>query len=353
MAALKLGLIGCGRIAQLVHLNILTRLSGVELVALAEPDPSRRAEAHARAPGAVAMADYHDLLSLPSVEAVVIGLPTALHAEAAIAALEGGKHVYLEKPIATDLAQARGIVAAWRRAGVVGRIGFNYRLNPLYQAGARHIQSARLGELVAARSVFSSPVRVMPEWLQTRQGGGGALLEYASHHVDLVHYLFGKRVRDVFATLHSQHSEDDSVTLQLRLVDGLPVQSFFSTSAVDEDRFEIYGQGGKLSIDRYHSLNVNVTDPSIEYSRTRRLWRGLRSVVDSPFLLKRLRAPSLEPSYQASLSHFVKATRGDCPAGPDLWDGYRSLTVIAAAEESARTGRPVSLSDLGDEDPPR
>lgn len=69
MSALKVGLIGCGRIAKLVHLNILTRLPDVELVALAEPDPQRREEASRRAPAAAAFADYQGLLAMPDVEA--------------------------------------------------------------------------------------------------------------------------------------------------------------------------------------------------------------------------------------------------------------------------------------------
>jgi predicted dehydrogenase len=110
------------------------RLPDVELIALAEPDVQRRVEASRRAPGAAAYGSYHDLLKMPEVEAVVICLPNALHAEVAVAALEQGKHVYLEKPLATSLDEAQRVVTAWRRAGVVGMIGFNYRFNPLFQA---------------------------------------------------------------------------------------------------------------------------------------------------------------------------------------------------------------------------
>src|SRR5262245_16729525 len=107
MSPLKVGLIGCGHIAQSTHLHVLTRLPDVDLVALAEVDATRRYEASRRAPAAIAVADYQELLALPDVEAVVICLPNALHADAAIAALEARKHVYLEKPLATTLAEGR------------------------------------------------------------------------------------------------------------------------------------------------------------------------------------------------------------------------------------------------------
>jgi len=341
---------GCGRIAQLVHLNLLTRLPGAELVALAEPNLEQRERASQRAPGAVVFTDYKELLEMPEVEAVVICLPNALHAQAAVAAMERGKHVYLEKPLASGLSEARRVLAAWRRADVIGMIGFNLRFNALYQAVRQQIRLGSQGELVGARSVFSTAVRTLPTWKQTRGSGGGALLDLASHHVDLVHFLFGQDVREVFAGLRSQRSEGDTVMLQLRLADGLLIQSFFSMSAVEEERFEVYGQGGKLAVDRYLSLDVEITGPTRDLSRLKQLRRGLRALVHSSYRLDKILAPSREPSYQAALTHFVAAARGNQPASPNFWDGYRSLAIIEAAEESARTGAVVSLRDLAYED---
>jgi myo-inositol 2-dehydrogenase/D-chiro-inositol 1-dehydrogenase len=354
MPALKVGLIGCGPIARLVHLNILTHLSNVELVALAETDPQRREGAHRRsAPGVLAFTDYQELLAVPEVEAVVICLPNSLHAEAAVSALQRGKHIYLEKPLAMSLNEARSVLAAWQHAAVVGMIGFNYRFNALYQAAREHIRSGKLGDLVGVRSVFSTRVRPLPAWKQSRQSGGGVLLNLASHHIDLVHFLFGEKVCEAFAELRSQCSEDDSAALQLRLSNGLLVQSFFSMSAVDDDRFEVYGQAGKLTVDRYLSLDVEITDPTRDFSRLKLLKRGLKMLAYNSYLREKVLAPSNEPSYRVALSHFVAAALAKRPASPDFWDGYRSLAVIEAAEESARTGRMVSLGNSAYEDPTR
>jgi len=349
MPTLKVGLIGCGSIAQSVHLEILTRLPGVELIALAELDKQRREAASRHASKAIAFSDYQSLLKMPDVEAVVICLPNALHAEAAVAAFERGKHVYLEKPLATSLNEARRVFEAWRRAGVVGMIGFNYRFNALYQNTKQHIQSGRLGELVGVRSVFSTQARTPPAWKKSRKTGGGVLLDLASHHVDLVHFLFEERICEVWSGLRSQRSEGDSAMLYLRLDSGLLVQSFFSMNAVDEDRFEIYGQAGKLTVDRYRSLNVEITNPTYDFYRLKRLWKGLWSLVRSPYLLEKILAPSSEPSYRAALGHFVDAAVSNQPASPDLLDGYRSLAVIEAAEKSARTGRVVSRKEFANE----
>jgi myo-inositol 2-dehydrogenase / D-chiro-inositol 1-dehydrogenase len=343
---LRIGLIGCGRIAQAVHLPILRRLPGVEVAAIAEPDGSRLKEGRRLAPSARAFADYEDVLALPEVQAVVICLPTGQHAPACTAALEAGKHVYLEKPLAADLEEARQVLRAWRhtdRTGAVGQtgmIGFNYRFHPLLHALRGRLE--REGEApFAARSVFAVPARELPQWKRSRATGGGVLLDLASHHIDLFRFLFRQEVREVSAGLRSGASEDDTAWVRFTLTGGLRIDSFFSLCACDEDRIEIYGRGGKLAVDRYRSWNVEETPPEGYPSRLEFLRSRLVSCLRSPVLRQKLRTPGSEPSYEPALRCFVSAARKGGPVSPDFEDGYRSLAVVAAAEESARTGRPV------------
>ena len=253
---------------------------------------------------------------------------------------------YLEKPLATSLEQARRVLEAWQNTPLVGMIGFNYRFNPLYRATQQHLKAGGLGKLVGARSIFSTTGRNLPDWLQTRSTGGGVLLDLACHHADLFRFFFGQEVQEVFASLRSLRSEDDSAMLQLKLSNGIMVQSFFSISSIEEDRFEVYGQTGKLFVDRYLSLRVEIYGPTLDSIRLRQLWHGLKTLIHVPYLLKKIRAPGHEPSYREALTHFITAARTHCPAPPDFYDGFRSLMVIGAAEESAKTGRPVTIPDL-------
>lgn len=336
MPNIKLGLIGCGRIAQLVHLNSLTHIHGAELVGVAESDPVRREEARRRAPRAAIFDDYQELLKMPEVKAVVICLPPSLHAESATAAFEAGKHVYLEKPIANSTFDAILILDAWRNAGTVGMIGFNYRFSQLHKTAKQYVQSGQLGDLVCVRTVFSSAVRELPSWKKTRQSGGGALLDLASHHVDIIHFLFEEEIAEVSVNTRSQLTEDDSAVVEMRLTSGLLVQSFFSLGAVDEDRFEIYGQAGKLILDRY-STGLELTAPVFEYSRIKQLRRGLRGIVSD---FKRIMGSAGEPSFRLALNAFVVAAkRGNIGIRPNLEDGYRSLVVIEAMERAAQSGK--------------
>src|SRR5438067_819851 len=83
---------------------------------------------------------------------------------------------------------------------------------------------------LAVRSVFTTPPGRMPEWRQRRASGGGALLDLASHHVDLVRFWFNQQVVEVRGSVRSERAEADTATLELRLANGLQVQSFFSMS---------------------------------------------------------------------------------------------------------------------------
>jgi predicted dehydrogenase len=224
-------------------------------------------------------------------------------------------------------------------------MGFNYRFNPLYQSAREVVRSGRLGELTAVRSVFSTVSRQQPEWKKTRQTGGGALLDMGSHHIDLLHHIFGQPVRQVAATVRSQQAEADSTALTLTLADGLIVQSFFSTCAVEEDRFEVYGSAGKLALNRYLSLNVEVSEPTMAGARVKALRRQLGLLAHAPHVARKLLAPGHEPSYEIAFTRFVAAVREGGPVGPDFDDGLRAQRVIAAAEETAKTGRVITLAE--------
>jgi predicted dehydrogenase len=132
--------------------------------------------------------------------------------------------------------------------------------------------------------------------------------------------------------------------LQLRLADGLLTQSFFAMNAVEEDRFEVYGQRGRLSVDRHLSTAVRNSEQTLQGARLKQLRDGLQSLAQGSYVLEKMRAPAFEPSYRTALARFVSAVRSGENVKPDLLDGLYSLAVIVAAEESARTRRAVTCS---------
>jgi predicted dehydrogenase len=132
--------------------------------------------------------------------------------------------------------------------------------------------------------------------------------------------------------------------VQTRLEGGAVVQSFFSTCATEEDRIEIYGSEGKLTLDRYRSLVPRVTARTMRGARLAQLGHGLKTLRRAPYLFEKLRAPLREPSFTRALRAFVAAAcANDADALPNFDDGLRSLALVEAAEESARERRAVAV----------
>jgi predicted dehydrogenase len=340
----RIGLIGCGSIACNVHLRLLARRRDVSVVALADPLPAAREAASRWAPAARLHYDVRRLIDDERVEAVLVCAPASRHAELAVAVLDAGKHLYLEKPIATSVAEAEPIMAAWRRAGCRAMIGFNYRYHPSYVAMRHAIVRGEIGNVVSVRVTFCTRRQWAAGWRLSRDQGGGVLLELASHEIDLVHFVLGERIAAVTAQIYSRESEDDTAYLQGSTASGIGVQGFFSFCAVEEAGMEVYGDAGKLSVDRYGGLSVERRSAPAAGAVRKTLaaiaqWRRIR------YLLRRQRSPWREPSFEIALSQFLDAVRRGTPASPDLNDGLQSLMVIEAAELAARHGRIERVAD--------
>lgn len=342
----QIGIIGCGHIGRVVHLQSLRRLPNVRIAALADADAAGLEAAGGQCLAAKRFTDYRALIAQPDVEAVIICLPNALHAEAAIAALQRGKHIYLEKPLAATLDDGRSVRQAWQQSGRIGVIGFNYRHNPLHVEMRRRLQAGEIGDLIGARSVWTTAPRRTPDWKAARQTGGGVLLDLASHHFDLMRFWFDQEIVEVSAKIRSVRIEGDTATVQLRLANGMLVESFFSLSSIDDERFEFYGTKGKLSFDRFNSWNVELTDLQTRSIPNRYFRRAMSSLPNTRFALNKLRAPGSEPSYSTALTQFVSAAGTGQQIHPDLDDGLKSLAAVIAAEESACRGVPVVLPSM-------
>lgn len=341
---IRLGLLGCGRIARMVHLDVMRSLGSTRLVAVADPDGSARAAALALAPGVRQVAQWEDALDPSDIDAVVICLPNALHAEAAVAAFEMGIAVYVEKPLALDPAQGRRVVDAWRAAGTVGMVGFNFRYSPVMRQLRAAVADRRAGRLVSVRTVVCSPPRALPGWKMTRSTGGGALLDLAIHHIDLVRYVLDDEVVEVAAAVRSVRTEDDTAVLQMRMASGLPVQTLASLTARQTDRVEVVGDEATLVGDRFSQPMIAMLPATSPTSRRQRLAAGAALVTSTLPRLRTVAAPGPEPSFTYALRAYRTAVLRRWPVRPDPVDGLRALEVVAAAEEAARRGAAVAVA---------
>lgn len=329
----RIALLGAGRIASLVHAPVLARLSHARIVALADADPAARDRAGVPLPGAVRYADWRRALDVADLDAVVVCLPPALHAPAAVAAFERGLHIYVEKPLALDLAEADAMIAAWREAGTVGAVGFNFRFHPLVEDAARRLRNGDLGRLLAVRSLFTSARRALPGWKADPRAGGGALADLATHHVDLIGFL-ARQPFDIATLAVDQRRgpEGALALLAARLADGVPVQmAVAQTTGHSVNRLEFLGEKGHLTVDLSDALPRPIETPPGRLARLRRLQERLRPLAPRALIA----APGHDPSFGRALAAFVAAARECRPASPDLDDGRRTLAVVTAAEATA------------------
>jgi predicted dehydrogenase len=145
---LRLGFVGCGAIASLVHLRSARSFPDVEIVGLADPLQAALERAAQLAPDAARFESAEQLLGGAAPDAVVVASPSATHSAIASLVLDAGAHLYLEKPIATDLDAAEALAQRAVAAGVIAAVGFNRRFHPVVQQAQRLIDAGRLGQIV-------------------------------------------------------------------------------------------------------------------------------------------------------------------------------------------------------------
>jgi predicted dehydrogenase len=185
---MRVGLIGCGWIAE-THLESLSTL-GEQVACVCDPDPERLGWATG-ATGAEGFGHWESLLERGRPDAVFVLTPPRLHREVTVAALERGIPVYLEKPVARDLEEARMIVEAVERTGIVCAIGYQWRAID-WLADVRALFAERTLGLLIARMIGSTAGR---GWFTDQAAGGGQVLERASHGIDLIQAIAGPAVR--------------------------------------------------------------------------------------------------------------------------------------------------------------
>lgn len=330
----RIGLLGCGSVACDQHLPALRRMAGAVVVGLADPDPAARSRAAGLAKGADVHAHAGELLGRSDVDAVVVAAPTRLHAELAAAAAGAGKHVYVEKPLATSEPDAIRVLEEVARSGVTAAVGFNRRSHPVYEQARQLLEAGRIGDVRFAQTAFCEPVDLheLPEWKRTRATGGGVLLDLASHHFDLARWFLQAELEVVHARTRSGSSEQDEAWTELSTSTGAEVQSLFSYRAAHADFIEFFGERGRLRVDRHRGALV--------VHRPRRSGYGIRR-DRSPsgrvlaWHARRLIGSGGDPSYGRSLGAFVRRLRGAQVETPSLEDGLRSLRAVLAAERLA------------------
>ena len=221
---------------------------------------------------AYATDDARQLFADREIDCVSICLPTGLHSQAVEQALEAGKHVYCDKPLAADYAQARHLAQLARKAGVTAQVAYQQRCATGLMRAKALLEEGRLGKILSFRACYLHSGAVDPGktagW-RFDPVGGGVLFDLGSHVLDLTSWLLGEfaAVSAACTTLYPQRpgpdgkpmdiTTDDAVWLMARMQNGALgtiEASKIATGTTDELRIEIHGERGAL---RYNSLEPN------------------------------------------------------------------------------------------------
>ena len=227
MRRIGMGLVGPGFVGA-HHIDAVRRLGFVDIVAIAaSSEASARRKADALGVPK-AYGSYEALVADPDVHVVHNTTPNYLHVPVILAALEKGKHVVSDKPLATTSADARRLVDAAQRAGVVHAVTFNYRGNPLVQQAREMIAGGELGAVHFVHGAYLQDWLLEPtdfSWrLEPDKGGASSAVgDIGSHWCDLVQHVAGQRIVEVLADL--------TTVIQTRMKPASATEAFATSSS--------------------------------------------------------------------------------------------------------------------------
>ncbi|MEO3940277.1 Gfo/Idh/MocA family oxidoreductase [Paenarthrobacter nicotinovorans] len=323
-------------------------------------DADAVAEAAAKYGWAESATDWRSVIERDDIHIIDICAPGWMHAEIAIAALEAGKHVLVEKPLANTLGEAELMTAAAAKArsrGVQSMIGFNYRRVPALALARELISEGRLGTIRHIRAAYLQDWLTDPEspmsWrLRKETAGSGALGDIASHAIDQILYLLGDDVTEVSGRLRTFVDQrpgaegpedvtvDDAAWVNLSLASGAIASveaSRVATGQKNSLRLEIYGSLGALTFDLENLNELNFLDTTVPV-REQGFRRILVNEPEHPYLgawWPQGHIIGWEHTFTHQIRDFLTAIAAGESPSPSFEEGLNVQHILAAVEESA------------------
>nr|WP_090892991.1 Gfo/Idh/MocA family oxidoreductase [Evansella caseinilytica] len=261
MNKLKVGVIGCGSIAKYRHLPEYAQNQQTEIAAVCDI-VKERVDAFAEQYGAKAYTSYEELLADPAIDAVSVCTPNYLHAPVSIAALQAGKHVLCEKPMATSKEEAEAMVAAAEASGKKLMIAHNQRFVPSHQKARQLIESGKLGKIYSFRTAFGHggpegwSVDGAESWFfKKEQAFIGAMGDLGVHKTDLLRFILGEEFVEVGAFVETSAKKsadvDDTAVCVLKSESGIigTLAASWSYVSKEDNSTIIYAENGIVRLE--------------------------------------------------------------------------------------------------------
>jgi UDP-N-acetyl-2-amino-2-deoxyglucuronate dehydrogenase len=336
----RFAVLGCGRIAAKHFEAVREHDENAEITAVCDIDPEALSRAE-KATGADQYSSLGTMLENTNADVITLCTPSGLHARQAVQAAAGGFHVMTEKPMATRWAEGKQMVQACDNAGVHLFVVKQNRHNPTLQLLKRAVDDGRFGRIymVTANVFWTRPQEYYDSaaWRGTWEFDGGALMNQASHYVDLLDWIIGpvESVQAYATTLGRNIEVEDTGVMAIKWRSGA-IGSMNVTMLTYPKNLEgsitIIGEKGTVRIG-------GVSANEIQH------WEFAEPHEDDA----KLKDASYETASVYGYGHplyydnVIRALRGECEAETDGREGLRSLELLIAAYISARDGRLVSL----------
>lgn len=337
---LKVGVLGCGTIARVRHLLEYDNNKEVEITAVCDI-VEERAEEMAKLYGAKAYTDYRDVLANKEIDVISICLPNYLHASVTIAALNAGKHVLCEKPMATSKDEAEAMIAAGKLNDKKLMIAHNQRFVASHQKAKEIIESGKLGKLYSFATTFGHPgpeewsIDGAESWFFDKERAFiGAMGDLGVHKADLMRYLLGEfsEVGAFIETNAKQNTEvDDNAVCILRTESGIigTLTASWAYVTGGDNSTIIYGENGtlRLEADPVYSLIEEYRDGTIINHQLEKIQTNEEG----------------GQSNSSIIDYFITSILENSEPPIPGEEGMKSLEIILAAIESQETRQIVSI----------
>lgn len=330
---LKVGIVGLGWVSQIFHLPILSRMEDVEIVAVCDKDKSRSKMIADKFNVPRAYTDYQQMLAKEEIEVVDVCTSTDTHLPITMAALEAGRDVFVEKPIARRYLEAVQMADAAKQFKKKVMVGMNNRFRPDTMILKSFVEKGEIGKIFYVKAGWLKRITPDNKWItQKDKSGGGVMLDLGIVMLDLILWLLGfppvQRVNSKMY-MHKTKSVEDTaiVTLEMKYGITLVMESSWSFHCA-EDYFycNLYGSEGSAMINplriykQLHGNLVNLTPVR----------------VDNPLNI-------LKKSYENELKHFIGAARGLHTVISTGEEAVQRMKVVEAIYKSAKIGKEVII----------
>ncbi|MFY0780518.1 Gfo/Idh/MocA family oxidoreductase [Peribacillus simplex] len=340
MKTVKVGIIGCGSIAQLRHLPEYKMNKEVEIVAVCDINEQRAIEV-SKQYGAKVYKNYEELLASKTVDAVSVCTPNYLHAPISIAALNKGVHVLCEKPMATSKEEAQAMIQAAKESGKKLMIGHNQRFVSSHQKARQLIECGEIGRIYSFRTAFGHggpeqwSVDGKESWFfKKNEAFIGAMGDLGVHKTDLLRYILGEEIVEVGAFVQTNAKDfanvDDNAVCVLKTESGIigTLASSWAYVGQEDNSTIIYGEKGILRLEDHptYSLIVQYAAGEVANYELGKIQSNDEGGQDNSHVIEQ----------------FVNAIVEDKEPAVSGEEGAKSLSVILAAIESHETKQIVS-----------